>query len=138
MLEVVIVDDSTSDAKLIMMMAKRLKIANPFRHFESGQAALDFLSSDGALPGLILLDINMPLLNGHEVLKQIRSHPSEAVRRLPVVMLTTSDDPREISAAYSEHANSYVVKPLGLDQYQRIVEQLHEYWFQLVQMPSNQ
>lgn len=136
---ILLIDDSRSDAKLVIQFAKRARIANPIVHCESGPAALELLENLGAdkqLPGLILLDLNMPVMNGHEVLTRIREHSNVAIASLPVIILTTSDNPDEVKAAYSEHANSYVVKPVDIAGFSRIMKTLAEYWFEIVKIPA--
>jgi len=137
LLSILLVDDSHSDAKLITRFAALAKVVNPIHHAESGAAALAYLASDEPLPGLILLDINMPLMNGHEVLRAIREHSDPEVARLPIVFLTSSNNPDEIRAAYSEHVNSYVVKPVDALGFQRILTSLTDYWFQIVRIPGD-
>ena len=134
--KILLVDDSRSDAKLVMQFAKRAQIANPITHVESGPAALSYLESAEALPGLILLDLNMPVMNGHEVLMRIRCHSNPGIASVPVVILTTSDNPDEVRAAYSENANSYIVKPIDIAGFSRIMKSLAEYWFEIVKNPS--
>lgn len=136
LLSILLVDDSFSDAKLIKRFATMAKVSNPIEHVESGALALEYLESDKALPGLILLDINMPMMNGHEVLQAIRAHSDPYIARLPVVFLTTSNNPDEVRAAYSEHANSYVVKPVDAAGFQKILTSLADYWFQIVRIPE--
>lgn len=136
MLPILLVDDSAADAKLVMHFAKRAKVANPIDHVSSGAAALAYLESDRPTPGLVLLDINMPVMNGHEVLIAIRNHRRPEIARLPVVFLTTSDNPDEVRQSYSETVNSYVVKPVDAAGFQRILSSLADYWFEIVQIPA--
>lgn len=135
-LPILLIDDSASDAKLVRQFAKLAKVANPIQHEESGPAALKYLEQAEVKPGLILLDINMPIMNGHEVLTRIRQHDDPDIATLPVVILTTSDSPDEVRAAYSEHANSYVVKPVDLSGFHKIMTSLAEYWFEIVKIPA--
>lgn len=137
LLSILLVDDSYSDAKLITRFAKMANVTNPIDHVESGALALEYLESDKQLPGLVLLDINMPLMNGHEVLQAIRKHSDPDIARLPVVFLTTSNNPDEVRAAYTEHANSYVVKPVDAEGFQKILTSLADYWFQIVRIPGD-
>lgn len=136
MLPILLVDDSYADAKLVKQFAKRAKVANPINHVPSGQAALDYLAEADPLPGFVLLDINMPVMNGHEVLTAIRTHSNPDIARIPVTFLTTSNNPDEIRQAYSEMANSYVVKPVDAAGFQRILGSLADYWFEIVQLPT--
>ncbi|MCB0918227.1 MAG: response regulator [Actinobacteria bacterium] len=136
MLNILLVDDSVTDAKLIKRFAQLAQIANPIVHVESGPQALSYLETE-PLPGLVLLDINMPVMNGHEVLQAIRGSENPSIARLPVVFLTTSDDPEEVARAYSEAVNSYVVKPVDAAGFQTILRSLTDYWFQIVRIPSS-
>jgi CheY-like chemotaxis protein len=135
-LEILLVDDSDSDAKLIRLFAKKAKVVNPIRRVASGEAGLAYLESAEPLPGLVLLDINMPGMNGYDVLKAIRAHQNPAVAALPVVFLTSSDSPEEVAQAYREHVNSYVVKPVDMVGFQKILQGLSQYWFEIVEVPD--
>ena len=89
-------------------------------------------SPDG-LPDLVLLDLNLPRLDGREVLKTIKSDP--ALRHIPVVMLTSSDSERDIVKSYQLGANCYVTKPVGLESFRAIVNSIEEFWFTVVRLP---
>lgn len=130
-----LVDDSDADALFIQMVAKRSKMSNEIRHFNDGQSVLDHMNdASKPLPDLILLDLNMPGLSGHDVLSEIRM--SERLRRLPVVILTSSDDETDVARSYDEHANAYVVKPIGAAGFQRIVDAIEQFWFAIVTLPT--
>ena len=134
--EIVLIDDSKTDAMLIQRFAKMAKITNPIRHFESGEEGLAYLESDSQLPGLVLLDINMPGMNGYDVLRAIKGHDDPNIKALPVVFLTTGDNPREVVRAYRDHVNSYAVKPTDMDGFHQLLQGLSQYWFQLVKIPG--
>ncbi|MCB0917510.1 MAG: response regulator [Actinobacteria bacterium] len=135
--DILVVDDSEEDARLLTLFARRARVENPIVHMNSGQAALDYLSaSDTVPPGLILLDIRMPGLDGHETLQLIREHENARTAVIPVVMLTTSDDDEDIRKAYEMHANSYIVKPEDAEGFLRVIHSLDEYWFQVVRRPT--
>ena len=135
--DILVVDDSEEDARLLTLFARRARVENPIVHMNSGQAALDYLSaSDTVPPGLILLDIRMPGLDGHETLQLIREHENARTAVIPVVMLTTSDDDEDIRKAYQMHANSYIVKPEDAEGFLRVIHSLDEYWFQVVRRPT--
>jgi CheY-like chemotaxis protein len=131
-LEILLVDDSATDAKLVRHFAMMARVQNPIHHIDSGEKALAYLETARPLPGLILLDLNMPVMDGHEVLQAIRDHSDPAIARLPVVILTTSDHPGEIAKAYDGRANSYLVKPQDAAGFQRMLEALSAYWFDVV------
>ncbi len=132
---ILLVDDTPADAKLVRRFAALAGIMNPIDHMTSGPAALEHLLGTDSLPGLVLLDINMPLMNGHEVLAAIRRHDREDIARLPVVFLTTSRNPDEVRTAYGNHANSYIVKPMDAAGFRQVLRSLADYWFQTVSLP---
>jgi CheY-like chemotaxis protein len=82
---------------------------------------------------VVLLDLNLPGTDGREVLNEIKSHPD--LRQIPVIVLTTSSDDRDVSACYKAGANSYVQKPVDLDGFMRAIERLNDYWFEVVILP---
>jgi len=101
---------------------------------------MDFLRkappySQAALPDLILLDLNLPGKNGREVLAEIKSDPR--LKRVPVIILTTSQAEEDILKAYHLHANGYIVKPVDLDQFFQTIKQLREFWFSIAVLPQN-
>lgn len=136
-LVILLVDDSPEDAELVELFARRARISNPIVHVSSGQEALDYLAQQDpqSMPGLVLLDVRMPGLSGHETLERIRSNDDPAVRVIPVVMLTQSHHPDDVLSAYSLQANSYVVKPPDAAGFQSIVTALTDYWFTIVKLP---
>lgn len=131
---VFLIDDSVADATLIKMVAKQSKLANEIVHFEDGQSALDYMNDPANdQPDLILLDLNMPGMSGHDVLEKVRS--TERLRRLPVVILTSSEDETDVARSYDEHVNAYVVKPIGVKGFQTIVDSIEQFWFTIVKLP---
>ncbi len=107
-------------------------------HVLNGQQALDFLRraapyQDMPTPGLIVLDLNMPVLNGHEFLAQAKADP--LLRSIPVLVLSTSEHPRDIRGAYYHHANGYVVKPGNIAEYQDVLQKVTAYWNGTVKLP---
>lgn len=135
--DILVVDDSEEDARLLELFAKRAQLTHPLVHVTSGQEALDYLASpENPLPGLVLLDIRMPGLDGHETLAQIRAHDQPRVAQLPVVMLTTSNEETDVRKAYRLHASGYIVKPMGAAGYRDILHSLDKYWFQVVRRPA--
>lgn len=118
-------------------------LANPIVRCTTGDNALDYLQQVGpyktsrpARPGLILLDLNLPGTDGRSVLAEIKSDPS--IRLIPVVVMTSSRDARDIEACYRAGANSYVVKPVDLDGFLQAVARMREYWFQISLLPVTQ
>ena len=104
-----------------------------------GTEALEYLRKEGnyrqaRAPDLILLDLNLPRLDGREVLKVVKD--DQRFRNIPVIVLTTSSDPADIEAAYQHHANSYITKPTDFDDFLHVVETMHEYWLSVVALPG--
>jgi two-component system response regulator len=142
-LEIILVEDNISDADLIMRALAKSNIANKIIHLKDGQEALDYLFGEGQwkeviktpnASKLILLDLKMPKISGLEVLKKIKSN--EETKKIPVVVLTSSKEDPDIQECYKIGVNSYVVKPLGFDEFSKTVSQLGLYWLLLNQYPK--
>lgn len=134
---VLLVEDNPLDVRATLRAAQKLKINNQIDVVTDGQAAIDYLTSaqrEKALPDLILLDLNLPGVDGHDVLRMVKSN--EALQRIPVVVLTTSEDEADVHGAYDVGANAYVMKPIGLDGWQHVVSQIEGFWLTLVKLPS--
>lgn len=130
---ILIVEDSEDDFEATMRAFKRTNLRNPIRWAASGQEALDMLATMAPRPGLILLDLNMPGLDGRKTLEAIKSNAGW--RKIPVVILTTSDDERDIEGCYALGANTYVQKPVDLDGLFAAIQRLKEYWFEIAILP---
>jgi len=135
--DILLVEDNPADVVLMREALREAGMRNALHLAPDGREALAFLRHEGAYaaaprPGLILLDLNLPRLNGHEVLAAIKDDP--ALRRIPVVMLTTSDAPSDVRAAYDHHVNSYITKPVDLEQFFAVVKGLDGYWLSLVRL----
>lgn len=137
---IIIADDDAGHARLIEKNFGRVGLHNPIQRFENGQEVIDFLFRRGPGPHrrsdtayLLLLDIRMPKIDGVEVLRQIKE--DAALRKLPVIMLTTTDDPREIERCHSLGCNNYIVKPVDYDKFAEAITQLGMF-VSLVQVPE--
>jgi len=122
-----VVDDNPDDFFAVQRTLQKAGVKNPLLHCESGEEALEQLRSAAAvraLPAVVLLDINMPGMKGGEVLTEIRASSDTALANLPVVMLTSSDDDRDVHAAFKGHASGYLNKPLEVDALERTLERL--------------
>jgi CheY-like chemotaxis protein len=122
---ILIVDDDEGHAILIRENLEAAGLSNRIRHFRDGQAILDFFFKDRPAPGdafLVLLDIRMPKVDGIEVLRRIKSDPN--LRRLPVIMLTTTDDSREIARCHELGCNVYMQKPVDYDRFSEAIRSL--------------
>ena len=127
---ILLVEDNPDHATLTQRALKKSNIANPVTVAEDGQAALDMLFNDATpLPALVLLDLNLPHVEGLEVLKRIRAHPR--TRRIPVVILTSSDEDSDRATGYDLHVNSYIRKPVDFDKFMDAAKQLGLYWLVL-------
>lgn len=137
--EILLVEDNPGDILLTRKAFKSSKILNSLHVVTDGTAALNFLRRQGEYseaprPDLILLDINLPGLDGHEVLAAIKA--DEDLCQIPVVMLTSSDHERDIAASYKNHANSYICKPPTLAGLSKALNSLQDYWFAVVRLPT--
>jgi len=138
-IEILLVEDSPDDADLTIDALRDGRVRNRIAHVEDGVEAMAFLRREGkyneaARPDLILLDLNLPRKNGREVLAEIKRDPE--LRRIPVVVMTSSDDERDIIEAYNRHVNCYVTKPVDLDQFIGVVKSIEHFWFSIVKLPA--
>lgn len=132
--EILLVEDSMEDAEMTIRALKKVNLANKLVHLKDGQEALDFLFGSGEFSGrdtmmkpkVVLLDIKMPRVDGIEVLRQIKSN--EATRNIPVVIMTSSSQEKDIITSYSLGVNSYVVKPVDFEGFAKAVSELGLYW----------
>jgi CheY-like chemotaxis protein len=138
--DILLVEDNPGDVLLTKKAFERSRLLNRLHVVSDGEAALDFIHQRGVhkqapRPALILLDINLPKVDGHEVLQEIKATPS--LRQIPIVMLTSSEAPEDVTASYEAHANSYVTKPPTLSDLTNAVRELEDYWFALVKRPES-
>lgn len=139
LIEILMVEDNPADARLTKEAFKDAKVLNNMHVVADGEEAMLFLKRAGKYnesprPDLILLDLNLPKKDGREVLAEIKKDPE--LKRIPVVILTTSEDEKDIFRAYDLHANAYVKKPVDLDQFMKIVEAVEDFWLSVVRLPS--
>jgi CheY-like chemotaxis protein len=137
-IEILLVEDNAGDVELTIEALKEGKVVNRLNVVEDGDAALAFLRREGQYasatrPDLILLDLNLPRLDGREVLAAIKA--DEDLKRIPVVVLTTSEAEQDILTSYNLHANCYVTKPVDLDQFVRVVKSIDDFWLSVVRLP---
>ena len=138
-IEILLVEDSPSDIDLTREALEDTRVANNLSVVTDGVEALAFLRREGRYaeaphPDLILLDLNLPKKDGREVLAEIKADPN--LRRIPVVVMTSSDDEKDILAAYNLHVNCYVTKPVDLDQFIGVVKSIEHFWFSIVKLPA--
>ncbi len=131
---ILLVEDNPAHTELVMRSFEGHLVANTIIHLSDGEAALEYLFRRGLYsneqesprPHVILLDLRLPLVDGLDVLKEIKS--SDKLRSIPVVILTTSEAERDVARAYEEHANSFVVKPLDFARFTDLMKELGFYW----------
>ena len=136
---ILLVEDNPGDARLTIEGMREAKVRNKIHVVEDGIEAMAFLRRSGPYseaprPDLILLDLNLPKKNGRAVLAEIKSDPN--LRRIPVVVLTTSRAEEDVLHAYDLHANAYVTKPVDLAQFMKIVAVIDEFWVSVVTLPG--
>jgi CheY-like chemotaxis protein len=135
---VLLVEDSEDDVELTLEALKDSRVRMEIHVVSDGLAAMAFLRREGEYadkprPDLILLDLNLPLMGGRAVLKQIKQDPN--LTKIPVVILTTSEDEGDICRAYKLHANCYISKPVDFLRFTDIIKQIEGFWLQLVKLP---
>ncbi len=140
-IDILLIEDSEGDVRLVQEALKEGKLHNRLSVARDGVEGLDFLLRrgkyrDAVRPDLVLLDLNMPKKNGREVLAEIKRH--EDLRRIPVVILTTSSAETDIIQTYNLHANCYIVKPLELDEFIRVVLSIENFWISIVTLPTGE
>lgn len=141
-IDILLVEDSINDAELTIRSLKNNNVAKSIIHLKDGEAALDFLFGLGKYvgrnidnkPRLILLDLKMPKVSGLEVLEKITTH--DEIKKIPVVVLTSSKEHPDVEKAYQLGANSYIVKPVDFDSFRKIVSELGSYWLLTNQPPA--
>ena len=130
--DILLVEDSLDDIELTLHAFKLANLGNAVNIARDGVEAIDYLfgpNSDGKRPKLVLLDLNMPRIDGHEVLKRIKNDP--ATRGIPVVILTSSSEERDVMKTYQTGANSYIVKPVSFEQFTDSIRDIGKYWLEL-------
>ncbi len=139
---ILIVEDNPEDYETTCRAFKKSGLSNPLAWCSDGDSALDYLYRRGeyqdpgsaARPSIIMLDLNLPGTDGYEVLSEIKQDPD--LKTIPVIVLTTSTDPRDIEGCYQAGANSYVHKPVNLQGFIDAIERLKNYWFEIVILPN--
>lgn len=135
--DVILVEDSDEDAELALRGLRKQKVANGVHRLHDGAAALDFFFAEGEpVPSakVILLDLKLPKVHGLEVLRRLKSDPR--TQPIPVVMLTSSKEDRDLAEAYRLGVNSYIVKPVEFDKFMTTLECIGTYWLTLNQLPA--
>ena len=139
---ILLVEDDPGDQKLVKVSLKKQRLANELHIVDSGEEALDFLYQRGKYnggtlrPDLILLDLNMPGMGGKEFLSRIKE--DDDLRKIPVVILTTSDSEQDIIDSYRLHASGYVKKPVDLKEFKGVMKEIGAYWFIICKLPPKE
>jgi CheY-like chemotaxis protein len=136
--EILLVEDNEGDARLAKVAMRNSKFRNNLHHVEDGVEALAFLRREGKyadahLPDLILLDLNMPRMDGRAVLEEIKN--DDNLKCIPVVILTTSNDEQDVLKSYKLHANCYITKPIDLNQFMKVIQSIEDFWLTIVKLP---
>ena len=138
MIDILLVEDNPGDVRLTREVLKDGKINNTLNVVMDGEEALDYLHKRGShtaahKPDIILLDLNLPKIDGREVLEHIKNDPD--LKRIPVIVLTTSDAQTDILKMYDNHANCYITKPVDFAQFINVVKSIEDFWLSIVQLP---
>jgi len=138
-LEILMVDDNPGDVRLTREVLRESALQPHLSAVVDGAQALEYLHRhgpyrDAVRPDVILLDLNLPKKDGREVLAEIKGDPE--LRRIPVVVLTTSNADDDVKQSYDLHANCFVTKPIALDQFTRVIQQIEAFWLTIAQLPS--
>lgn len=138
-INILLVEDNEGDILLTTEALTEGKIANKVDVVKDGYEAILYLENkgryaDAATPDLILLDVNLPKLNGHEVLEKIKS--KEQLKHLPVIMLSTSSSSEDIMASYKNQVNCYITKPVEAEDFLKVISSIEQFWISVVKLPS--
>jgi two-component system, chemotaxis family, response regulator Rcp1 len=138
--EILLVEDNPGDVRLTKEALKEAKVINNLTVMKDGMEALAFLRRQGpyanaTTPHLILLDLNLPKKDGREVLAEIKA--DDKLKRIPVVVLTTSQDEQDVFKSYHLHANCYITKPVDLEQFMTVVKSIEDFWLGIVVLPKD-
>lgn len=142
-LAILVADDDEEDCLIVQNAVRECRISNPLFFVKNGEETLDFLKNRGQyadadqfpMPGLLLLDLNMPKMNGWEVLEALQKDPD--LSSLPVAILSTSESAADIERAYRLGASSYITKPLKFVDFVDLMKTLNHYWFEIVSLPNH-
>jgi len=136
---ILLVEDNEGDILLTQEAFEEARILTRLSVVRDGKEALDFLQKQGKhtnaeMPDLILLDVNLPKKNGHEVLKYIKG--DDSLKHIPVIMLTTSSSPKDINQSYNNYANCFITKPVDVNEFIGVITTIENFWISIVKLPS--
>lgn len=137
-IHILLVEDNEGDIVLTTEALNEGKIKNSFSVVRDGWEAIQYLErnegyEDAQEPDLVLLDINLPKMNGHKVLKHIKNHKD--LKHIPVIMLTTSSDESDVIKSYENHSNCYITKPVDINSFLEVIASIENFWISIVQLP---
>ena len=137
--EILLAEDEDADIDLVKQATKKFKICNALHVVKNGVELLRYLRKEGEYrdarePDLILLDLNMPIMNGREALEKIRADAN--LTHIPIVVMTSSSNEEDIIKSYKLHANCYIQKPLRMAEFEKVVQSIETFWFSIVKLPS--
>jgi CheY-like chemotaxis protein len=140
-IRILLVEDNPGDVRLTQEALKSGKILYDLQVAKDGRQAMDFLYkrapyADAFTPDLILLDLNIPVMSGREVLAEVKSAPH--LKQIPVIILTTSSDERDVTDTYAHDANCYITKPFDFDQFINVIKLIDNFWLSIVKLPENE
>jgi CheY-like chemotaxis protein len=135
-IEILVVDDDKEDSHMIQYSMKEAQVDNPVRFIYDGLELVEYLKicTDAARPGIILLDLNMPKISGHDLLVKLKEHPGW--KRIPVIVFSTSNFKDDVERAYTAGAAGYMVKPIKYERFVAMIRMLRDYWFDCVILSS--
>lgn len=136
--EIMLVEDNPADVRLTKEVLKEAGVRDHLNVVWDGEEAMEFLHQEGKYaqaprPDLILLDLNLPKKDGREVLHEIKT--CDALRRIPVLILTTSSDPQDVMKTYNRHANCYITKPVSMEQFFQVAREIKTFWLTIAALP---
>lgn len=139
-IEILMVEDSPSDSELAVEAFKQSRVVNNLTIIDNGGDAISYLKrqgkfADAILPDLILLDLNLPVKSGHEVLAEIKQDP--LLKRIPVVVLTTSESEKDVLESYNLQASAFITKPVDFDKFISVVKDIQKFYFVVAKIPPN-
>ena len=137
--EILLIEDNPGDILLTQKSLSDSKLMNNLHVVKDGEEAIGYLHKEGGFanairPDLILLDLNLPKKSGHEVLEELKS--DKDLKRIPIVILSTSKSEKDILGSYNNYANCYIAKPVDLTQFHTIVKSIENFWFSIVTLPA--
>lgn len=138
-IRILLVEDNEGDVLLTRKALEKARVLNAVDVVRDGEQALQFLRKEGAYslaetPGLILLDINLPRIDGREVLATLKQ--DELLKVIPVIMLTTSDSEMDVLQAYTHHANCFITKPVSFQKFMEVIHRIKDFWIDIVRLPK--